>query len=54
MFTQDDGFIKLSNGHKKFKQTTQGWQVLIEWKDEMTTWMDLKDIKEANPVELAE
>ena len=28
--------------------------MLVEWKDETTTWVDLKDVKEANPVELAE
>ena len=54
VLTKEDGFTQLSDGHKKCKQTTRGWQVLVEWKDETTTWMDLKDIKEANLVELAE
>ena len=31
-----------------------GWQLLVEWKDETSTWVDLKDVKEANPIELAE
>ena len=52
--TKEDGFIELKHGHKKGKSTTRGWQVLVEWKDETTTWMNLKDVKEANPVELAE
>ena len=28
--------------------------MLVEWVDETTTWMDLKDVKEASPIELAE
>ena len=48
-----DGFVILAGGHKKCKKTTRGWQVLVEWKDSTTTWMDLKDVKEANPIELA-
>ena len=28
--------------------------MLIEWNDETTTWMDLKDVKEASPIKLAE
>ena len=38
----------------KLKITTRGWKILVEWKDETLTWMDMKDVKEANPVELAE
>ena len=36
------------------KITTVGWDVLIEWKDGKTTWVPMKEIKEPNPVELAE
>ena len=52
--TKENGFVELRHGHKKCKQITRGWQVLIKWKDESTTWMDMKDVKEANPIELAE
>ena len=38
----------------KPKITTRGWKILVEWKDETSTWMNMKDVKEANPVELAE
>ena len=50
----ENGFIHLKNGQKKCKPTTRGWQVLVEWKDDTTTWMDMKDVKEASPIELAE
>ena len=48
------GFTVLTVGNKKCKPTTRSWKVLVEWKDETTTWMDLKDVKEASPIELAE
>ena len=46
-----NGFTTNKNGNKMPKQTTIGWQLLVEWKDGSTDWMDLK---ESNPVELAE
>jgi hypothetical protein len=36
------------------KRTTKGWKMLVEWKDGTTTWAFLKDLKESNPVEVAE
>ena len=27
-----------------------GWKVLVEWQDETTTWINLKDVKEASPI----
>ncbi len=30
------------------------WQVLIEWKDENTTWMDLCGVKETKIVKMYE
>ena len=36
------------------KKTTKDWEVLIEWKDETTTWLDIKDAKEGIIIELAE
>ena len=50
--TKYNGFIgKQSNTPKN---TTKGWEVLIERKDEKTTWVDIKDIKEASPIEIDE
>ena len=33
---------------------TQGWELEVEWQDGMTTWVPLKDLKESNPLPLAE
>lgn len=50
----DNGFITTKGGQRKPKKTTRGWQVLVEFRDETTSWMDMKDVKEASPIELAE
>ena len=50
----DDGVIKSSNGGRRYKETTQGWDILIQWKDGSTTWEKLKDVKQSYPVQLAE
>ena len=49
-----DGVIISKNGNRIPKQTTKGWEILVEWKDETTDWIPLKDLKASNPVELAE
>jgi len=49
----DDGFVML-RGKKIPKRTTKGWYICVEWKDGSTAWLDLKDVKESNPVLLAE
>ena len=50
--TKENGFTgKDSNIHKK---TTRSWEVLIVWKDETTTWVYIKDVKEAILINLDE
>jgi hypothetical protein len=46
--------VTTSSGNVKPKITTQGWQLLVLWKDKSTSWVKLKDLKASNPVELAE
>ena len=52
--TKENGFITMGGGQKKAKKTTRGWKILVEFKDDTTAWMPLKDVKEASPTELAE
>jgi hypothetical protein len=40
-------------GVKRRKVTKRVWQILVEWKDWSTDWVELKDLKESFPVELA-
>ena len=48
-----DGMICLHNGNMVSKKTTQGWDLLVEWKDVSSSWILLKDFKASNLVELA-
>ena len=35
---EEDGYVELPNGGPSWKITTKGWDILIQWKDEITTW----------------
>ena len=47
-------FIISHNGRRRRKETTQGWEILIQWKDGYTTWKSLKDLKDSYLVQVAE
>jgi hypothetical protein len=49
-----NGTVTLANGNVKPKITTQGWQLLVIWKDKSMSWVKLKDLKASNAIELAE
>ena len=49
-----DGFERGPNGSRKPKKTTRGWDFLVQWKDGSTEWIPLKEMKESNPVQVAE
>ncbi len=51
---ESNGFNVKSNGTRVAKQTTQGWKFLLRWKDNSENWVDLKDLKESNPLEVAD
>ncbi|KAI2497691.1 Reverse transcriptase (RNA-dependent DNA polymerase) [Fragilaria crotonensis] len=40
--------------NRRMRQTTKGWRLCIEWKDGTTSWERLADVKESNPIEVAE
>ena len=40
--------------NRHLRKTTKGWKLCIEWKDGTTTWERLANLKESNPVEVAE
>ena len=42
------------NGHQVCKKTTIEWQLLVQWKDGSTNWVELKDMKQSYPVQSAE
>jgi hypothetical protein len=49
-----DGYTVSHNGNRTPKRTTRGWQLLCTWKDGSSDWIALKDLKDSNPIELAE
>jgi hypothetical protein len=51
---QQDAFLTTPKGNKRQRETTKGWEILIQWKDRSTTWVSMKDIKGSYPVQLAE
>jgi hypothetical protein len=42
------------NGRKHMRKSTKGWQLCIQWKDGSTSWERLADVKESNPIEVAD
>jgi hypothetical protein len=48
-----DMYIKVGS-NKQIRKTTKGWHLCVKWKDWTTSWERLADLKESNPVELAE
>ena len=49
-----EGTVRSSNGNLRKKQTTKGWWLLVEFNNGTSEWMPLKDLKESNPIEVAE
>ena len=52
--SKDDLFVTTKTGVMRRRQTTKGWKLLISWKDGSLSWVSRKEIKESNPVEIAE
>ena len=40
--------------NQRMRQTTKGWHLCVDWKDGTTSWERLADLKESNPIEVAE
>jgi hypothetical protein len=50
--SQEDAFVTMSNGVKRRRQTTLGWQLLCQWRDGSTNWVALKDMKQSYPLKV--
>ena len=50
----DNGYTVDKRGNKIPKTTTAGWMIQCRWADDTTNWVPLKEVKESNPIELAE
>jgi hypothetical protein len=52
--SRDDMYVQHAGNNRHMRRTTKGWKLLVQWKDGTTTWVPLKDLKESNPVEVAQ
>ena len=42
------------NGQQRLKKTTAGWKINAEFSNGTSDWLPLRDMKESNPIDLAE
>ena len=47
-------YVVTKHRQKRMHKSTVGWQLLVKLKDQSESWIHLKDLKESNPVEVAE
>ncbi len=47
-----DKYITTRTGTRRMRQTTVGWLFLVKWGDGSQQWIDLKILKESNPVQI--
>lgn len=52
--TKEEGFLVTKSNRKVRKRTTRGWKLLVMWKSGTTDWIPVSQLKESNPVEVAE
>ena len=51
---KNDGYLVTGTGTKRRRKSTQGWKLLVHWKDDTESWVSLKEMKESHPVQVAE
>jgi hypothetical protein len=49
-----DKYYHTKTGTRRMRQTTVGWSFLVQWSDGTRQWIDLKLLKESNPVQVGE
>ena len=49
-----DEYVITPRGQQRLRKTTAGWKLLVQWKSGLEEWTPLKNLKESNPVEVAE
>ena len=52
--SKEDKYLVTPRGQRRMQKNTKVWKLLVIWKDQSKTWNPLKDLKESNPVEVAE
>ena len=49
-----DKYFIICTGTRRMRNTTVGWSFLVQWGDGSRQWIDLKVLKESNPVQVGE
>ncbi len=49
-----DKYLLTKTETKQMHQMTQGWKFLVQWTNGTCQWIDLKTLKESNPVQIVE
>jgi hypothetical protein len=52
--SKEQRYVTTRNGQQKLRQSTVGWKFLVKYNDGKKQWIMLKDLKESNPVDVAE
>ena len=52
--TSEQAYHVSHNGNRTPKRTTQGWKILVEYRNGEQSWVKLADVKASYPIELAE
>jgi hypothetical protein len=52
--TLADQKVERTNGRTYLRRSTIGWQLCCQWKDGSSSWVNLADLKEYHPIEVAE
>ena len=54
VLNKSEGYVVSNNGQRKRVKSTKGWQIQVQWKDGLRSWVPMVDVKESYPIELAE
>jgi hypothetical protein len=49
-----DKYPTMRSGQRRLRKTTQGWGLLVNWKDGTEFWVKPAELKDSYPIELAE
>lgn len=51
---KEKGYVVTKRGNRRKRKTTQGWKLLVKWKNGSEEWIPLRSLKSSYPVEVAE
>ena len=52
--SSEKSYIYTKSGQRRQRKTTIGWELLVAWRDGSESWIPLNEMKQSNPIEVAE